>query len=298
MKKVLLFLVIVLMLFGCTQENSNLPNTSFDTNYDTTPLLDDSNTNTDNNSISDNNSQPVAIEDKNDQKQEDPILEETSFVEWQFIDGEWRPRTTPPECPSIFITKTPVDVTLATSVLYPGQVRGGDYKPHGGFRFDNSENDDITVVVPFEGYVNDGARYLENGILQYTFNIVHPCGIMYRFDHLETLSPKFLEIAEQFREATEGDSRGTWVTPVYVNTGEIIALSVGSPNNTGMDFGVYDARQKNDASEKDGFEEYEDFSQAPYALCWLELLPEPDRTIVLKLPGADGKEGKNSEYCD
>ena len=94
-------------------------------------------------------------------------------------------------CPNPFVFQMPVDIKKVTSILYPGQYRGGDYKPHGGFRFDNSRPDEIKVIAPYNAEVTAGARYPVNGEIQYTFDFSHPCGIRYRFGHLLTLSPKF-----------------------------------------------------------------------------------------------------------
>ncbi|HLC92597.1 MAG TPA: hypothetical protein VJH23_02735 [archaeon] len=302
----LLLFFLILILCGCAQdapaqENELAPDvngsemeasTDFDARGTTeTPL----GSNNQNNPLRDVITQPQPDANSTDDSNAD-ISEKIEFVEWQYNDS-WKPRTEPPQCPEIFIAHSPVDVTLATSVLYPGQERGGDFKPHGGFRFDNSKNNEIVVSAPFEGYVTDGARYFEKGELQYTFDIIHPCGIMYRFDHLRELSPEFLKLAEQFREPVEGDSRGTWIAPVFVDEGDIIATAVGSPGNTGMDFGLYDLRQKNKASKTSAWLNETDKSQAPYALCWLELLPEPDAAIVQRLPAGDGKNGEKSEYC-
>lgn len=33
------------------------------------------------------------------------------------------------ECPDPLILQTPVDINKVTSILYPGQERGGDFKP-------------------------------------------------------------------------------------------------------------------------------------------------------------------------
>lgn len=299
------FFLLLLLFFGCTQLTPNLPEVIPSDQNEPEPIVPVAPSPTpplpDSNSLapsSDGNSVDINAPDANILPLPTaPVSQRMEFVEWQYENG-WKPRTSPPPCPEIFIEQSPIDVTLATSVLYPGQERGGDYKPHGGFRFDDSKNSDIQVVVPLEGYVTDGSRYLEKGELQYQFDIIHPCGIMYRFDHLRELSPEFLAMAQQFREPVEGDSRGTWITPVLVDIGDVIATAVGVPGNTGMDFGLYDLRQKNEASKKSAWLNETDSSQAPYALCWLTMLPEPDATIVQKLPAADGQNGKKSEYCD
>lgn len=157
-------------------------------------------------------------------------------------------------CQDPFIFALPIDVNKATSVLYPGQIRGGDYKAHGGFRFENSVPSDILVTAPVDAKVIAGARYPVNtGDIQYTFDFENDCGIRYRLGHLLTLSPKFQALAEKFPMPTGLDSRITQVYPaIEIKKGEIIATAVGmtkngtskNGNNTFVDWGVYDYRQK------------------------------------------------------
>lgn len=221
-------------------------------------------------------------------------------------------------CPSPFVFQMPVDLSKATSVLYPGQVRGGNYKAHGGFRFDGSRPNEITVTAPYDAEVIAGARYRVNGEAQYTFDFAHPCGIRYRFGHLLTLAPKFQAIAEKFPMPEGLDSRTTEVRPpIKVKQGEVIATAVGL--NTGgpsiygeanpfVDWGVYDYRQKNEASQRSDWPTLhaaEDSSWATYynsdiyqfAVCWFDWIPPEDKAKVLSLPAADSVNGKTSDYC-
>lgn len=210
-------------------------------------------------------------------------------------------------CPDPFVFQMPVDLSKATSVLYPGQYRGGDYKPHGGFRFDNSRPDEIIVSVPYDAEVVAGARYPVNGEIQYTFDFAHPCGIRYRFGHLLTLSPKFQSIADKFPMPKGLDSRTTEVRPgVKVKQGEIIATAVGltrgGPSsleglNTFVDWGVYDYRQKNDASKDAAWMTKHKYEIEYYAVCLWDWLAPQDRKKVLSLPSADYQSGKISDYC-
>ena len=133
------------------------------------------------------------------------------------------------QCPNPFIFPLPIDINKATSVLYPGQIRGGDYKAHGGFRFENSLPGDILVTAPIDARVIAGARYPANtGDIQYTFDFEHPCGVRYRLGHLLTLSPKFQEIANKFPMPKGLDSRTTQVyPPIEIKQGEVIATAVG-----------------------------------------------------------------------
>jgi hypothetical protein len=222
--------------------------------------------------------------------------EAAGHVTWMFRE-EWKPDGTPPECPDPLILQAPVDIGKATSILYPGQVRGGEYKPHGGFRFDNAEGNGMEIRAPLDGYVTRGSRYMVGGEVQYLFDIINPCGIMYRFGHLRTLAPKFAQLAEKFSPPVEGDSRTTETETIPVQSGEIIATAVGFENNVFVDWGVYDLRQKNSASENAAWAAEHVGDQAQYALCWLGMLAPEASAKVKALPGADGVRGKQSDYC-
>ncbi|MBI5224606.1 hypothetical protein HY989_01935 [Candidatus Micrarchaeota archaeon] len=224
-----------------------------------------------------------------------PSTEKPEAVIWQYTT-EWKPNISPPACPQKIVSQAPMDLRLATSILYPGQIRGGNYKPHGGARFDNSNNY-INVYAPLDGSLVRGSRYLENGQIQYLLDIINPCGIMHRFDHLLELSPKFAKAAEKFRPAIEGDSRTTEIEPVDVKAGELIATKIGMNGNVGMDWGVYDLRKMNEASKNSQWLNSHPGQLAPYALCWLDLLPNADMQIAKLLPGGDSLAGKQSDYC-
>lgn len=210
-------------------------------------------------------------------------------------------------CPDPFIFKIPVDLNRVTSILYPGQIRGGDYKAHGGFRFDKSRPDEITVYAPLDAEVIAGARYPVNNEIQYTFDFAHPCGIRYRFGHLLTLSPKFQAIAEKFPMPQGPDSRTTQVNPpIEVNQGEVIATAVGlnsgGPSqlggfNTFVDWGVYDYRQKNESSKDPGWAAKHPHEIEYYAVCWFDWISKEDKEKVLSFPSSDSQSGKTSDYC-
>lgn len=221
------------------------------------------------------------------------------------------------KCPEPFIFKMPIDISKATSILYPGQIRGGEYKAHGGFRFDGSKPNEITVYAPYDAKVIAGARYPVNGEIQYTFDFEHPCGIRYRFGHLLTLSPKFREIADKFPLPKTLDSRTTQVfPPIEVKQGEVIATAVGltkggpvaqSGYNTFVDWGVYDYRKQNEASQKPDWQTlhsedpnwsiYYNSETYKYAVCWFDWISPGDKARVLALPSSDGQSGKKSDYC-
>lgn len=224
-------------------------------------------------------------------------------VQWFFVEGIWKLAGDPPPCLDPLVFQTPTDINRVTSILYPGQYRGGYYKPHGGFRLDDTKNDKVIIRVTMDGYVLQGSRNLDDGEVQYSFDFVNECGIMHRFGHLLILTPKFAEIADTFPLRTE-DSRTTMINKlIYVSAGEEIATGAGfaKTNNTSFDWGVYDLRQENKASKdpewlKEHGDRYDAFSR--YALCWLDLLPAEDAAKVRSLPGGDSISGKESDYCE
>lgn len=209
------------------------------------------------------------------------------------------------DCPALV---TPVDIAHVTSVLYPGQDRGGDYKPHGGFRMNNIDNNLVEVRAPLAATVTNGSRYLEMGELQYMFDFKTDCGVEYRLDHLRTLSAKLQAAADKLPEAKANDSRTRRISKVNVEAGEVVATEVGFAKNppgapvgpnVSFDFGLYDKRQKNESSKDPAWvsAHKEDGDQAIYAVCWLDWLPTSDAAIAKGLPGGDSESGKMSDYC-
>jgi hypothetical protein len=290
--KYVLFLSIAILISGCvTNVSSDMEEPALEPSPTNTPVVI---------TIDTSVSIPTPTDAPDDLHNEVPVgsepKEQTNQISW-FFNNEWLYSGSPPKCPDPLIFQTPVDVNLATSILYPGQYRGNDYKPHGGFRFDSSDNEDIVVRVPIDSYINRGSRYLENGRLQYMFEFINSCGIMYRFDHLYVLSPKLIKAAEKFGEPKEGDSRTTNIEPVPVEAGEVVATAVGVPGNVFVDWGVYDLRQRNKASEEPSWLQEHSGDQAPYAVCWLDIIPAEDSMKVKSLPGADSSNGKQSDYC-
>jgi hypothetical protein len=199
-------------------------------------------------------------------------------------------------CPTPLI-QTPVDLSKVTSILYPGQERGGNYKAHGGFGFDNATDNLVTVKIPLNGKVTRVVRYKELGEIQYLFEFDGDCGVSFRFDHLRKLTAKFEAIVNAFpiKEDTRTDSVNP---PVAVKVGEVIATEVGFLNNVSVDFGVYDMRQKNEASKDPTWASaHSQYPADSYGICWLNSLPQADSAAVKLLPSRDAKNGKTSDYC-
>ncbi len=222
----------------------------------------------------------------------------SSQVTWR-VEGTWFASSTPPSCENPLVLPVPVSLSNATSILYPGQVRGNDYKPHGGVRFDGQgQGPDLEIFAPIDANLRSGARYLQGGILQHLFELVNECGIMYRLDHLLDLSPRFQEIADTLPQGGEGQSQGTFFAPgIRVRAGELIATTIGVPGNVFFDWGVYDLRSMNAISNDAAWLADHPGDQAPYGICWLEFVSPTDAAIVNGLPGS-GESGSTSDYCN
>lgn len=222
----------------------------------------------------------------------------TEVATWTFNETAWAPNTQPPACPNPLLL-APADLTKVTSLLHPGQVRGGDYKPHGGLRFDNSKNSDIVVKLAMDSTVVEGARYIESGEVQYMFDFVNSCGIRLRYDHLLTLSEPFQKLADTLPAAQPDDSRTTTLTGSFT-AGDVIASAVGhtNPANVSFDFGVYDLRQINEAARSADYQTQhaDEAGQAYYAICWFDKFSNKDNNILQALT-AIGVEGVQSDYC-
>jgi hypothetical protein len=221
--------------------------------------------------------------------------------------GKWVANGNPPVCQFPIIPQgSLLDFSQPISLLQPGQVRGGSYKPHGGFRFSTYGTfiPDIKIYVPFDGVVTVAAQYRTEGTFQFLVNIVNPCGFMVRLGHLYIPSAQFTKILSNLPAPVEGDSRETFLNPpIPVRAGDLIASSVGmpppaSPDSMGsfIDFGLLDLRAPNPVVPAD-FMSNADPKYSKYSLCWYRgnYLSDSDKAIVAKLPLSNGDS--TSTYC-
>jgi len=244
---------------------------------------------------------PIVSEEPNVQQPEPVVAEQNNdAVRWYNRGGPWQVSGNPPLCLEPLMLKTPVDMNKVSAMLYPGQQRGsgsGSYKPHGGFRFDGAGNT-ITVVAPMDAELWRGSRYTIDGEVQYLLDFIAPCGIWYRFGHLRVLSPRFAAIVDTLPQPEELNSRTTeFPLGTLVTRGEELATTVRFINNCNsfVDFGVFDLRQKNEASKNPAWAAIHNTEQDQYAICWFDWLPAADAAIAWQLP--TGVEGTTSDYC-
>lgn len=227
-----------------------------------------------------------------------------SYVTWEFDGEEWKAQGTAPACEEPLTIGPPMDVSKADGVLMPGQMRGTDFKPHGGLAQDDAPGNAVDIMAVRDAYLYRGAHYKVNGESQYLFDFVDPCGVMYRYDHLNTLTEELAVYAEQLPKGGQDDTRTHGIDdhPLF-KKGTVLATAVGTKNdnNVFFDLGVYDLRQPNAASKtalyKTDQKRIEDKEQSFYALCWFDLLPDAERAIVNALPGRGGNSRGASDYC-
>lgn len=226
-------------------------------------------------------------------------VDTTPAVSWSYNGTTWKYLGSgdAPTCPSPLL-ESPVDLTQVQSILYPGQTRNL-YKPHGGFIM---KDNDVNVSAPMDAIITRGSRYIEQGEVQYLFEFLNSCGILYRFDHLLTLAPVLQKLADSLPAAAKDDSRTTnFDGSTRVETGDLLATAIGntSQSNSGFDFGVYDLRSANEASKSSSFQAaHASLKELTFfGSCWLDLLPPTDSVTVKALPAGDGKSGKTSDYC-
>lgn len=212
-------------------------------------------------------------------------------------------KTKTASCPYPLL-QSPVDVDKVSSILYPGQTRGGDYKPHGGFRLDDANGNTTEVRAPMDAKLVAGSRYIEQGEEQILLYFQSDCGVNFRFDHLLAVSPAIQNEVDKLPAAKPDDSRTTdFDDQLSVKAGEVIATAVGfeKTKNVSFDFGVYDTRQPNSASKDPAYKaahpDLDNNDQLKYAVCWLDLFADAENKVLRSLPAADPSSGKTSDYC-
>ena len=227
-------------------------------------------------------------------------------VVWRFDGKEWISQGSVPQCPSPLIsTGELLDFSKVLSIVQPGQIRGGSYKPHAGLRWSEFGGvvKGISIKAPFDGEIVAASQYISEGNYQFTINIIHPCGIMLRLGHLLEPSDSIKKILSTIPPAIENDSRENFLSGTFIKKDQLIASEVGmvppaSPDSLGtfMDLGIVDLRKKNSALDS-SFKSNADIKYALYSVCWYEgnYFSDSDRARVLNLPFSNGDA--TSDYC-
>jgi hypothetical protein len=211
-----------------------------------------------------------------------------------------------PDCTDVGWQLPLRDLSIVEGRLEPGQIRGGDYKTHGGFRMKTAE---VDVLSAINGAITSVAAYRETatgeisgGEVQYFVEIQHPCGIQVRYDHLKVLSASIQQIFTDNKVVVGSDSRTTRIQPpVPIKAGDLIATTVGfvdTGTNYFFDFGAYDLRapqpSKRSAAELKTMGPSGLLGQ--YGLCWYDLFGAKNATAIRAIPVGSTEQG--SDYCE
>jgi len=137
---------------------------------------------------------------------------------WQLTGDGWQPTRKSPPCPEPLVLEPPADLDSVSSILYPGQPRGPEFKAHGGFRYTPAAKSK-EVRIPFDAQVVRGSRLVIQNEVQYAFEFIAPCGIQYHFGHLRTLTPKFQAIIDNLGANDERSPYASLTKLVEVQTG-------------------------------------------------------------------------------
>lgn len=229
-----------------------------------------------------------------------PFATRAATVEWYHHGHGWKTigGVKPPDCPRNPILKTPVKASLVTSVLYPGQIRGGEYKVHGGFRFDGFPNNNVTVMMPIEAQLVRAGRFRLLGEMQYHFEFTAPCGLHFWFGHILKPSPKLKAIVDKLPIPPDNTTKfKDYEHPVTLKLGEVVATAVGFKKDTNVffDFGLLNIRHPNAESK---FRKYYLLPQFDrYAACMFNFFKPADAAYLKQLPAGDSTSGKKSIYC-
>lgn len=230
-------------------------------------------------------------------------------LEWYTEGGE------APKCKDpLLFDISPVELSKVTAIGLPGSYRGFNYKAHGGFRLLDSTEGGADIRLPMDMNLTGITRYYESipgypDELQYILDFENDCGIAIRFDHLHTLTPDFMSIAETTPQPKKNETnRNSEKMRRPFKQGDVIATKVGFPSakNYGFDFGVYDYRQRNKISSNSQWADIQSqFSASTFhGICWIPLLPANDASKAESISKDRNNYNSNkpfnltSDYCE
>ena len=129
-----------------------------------------------------------------------------------------------------------------------GQVKSKHLKNHS-FLFLKNKNKPVPVYAPVDSYLILQTRYRIQGLKEVQWRLIFQvgCEIIYRFDHLDTLSDKILKHLGNISVNEDQDAATNVAVnpPLKIVAGEIIAFTQGTPQAGSWDFGAGDINKNN-----------------------------------------------------
>ena len=167
-----------------------------------------------------------------------------------------------------------------------GQVKSKHLKNHT-FLFLKNKNKPIPVYAPVDSYLILQTRYRMQGLKEVQWRLIFQvgCEIVYRFDHLDTLSDKLLKHLGNIPVNEDQNAAPNVLInpPIEIKAGELIASTQGTPQAGSWDFGLSDVSKNNELPKKlKNYKNKPTGRQYKYSACPYDYYPADIKKKYLK----------------
>ena len=167
-----------------------------------------------------------------------------------------------------------------------GQVKSKHLKNHS-FLFLKNKYKPIPVYAPIDSYLILQTRYRMQGLKEVQWRLIFQvgCEIVYRFDHLDTLSDKLLKHLGNIPINEDQDAAPNVAIkpPIEIKAGELIAYTQGTPQAGSWDFGLSDVSKNNELPKRlKNYQNKPTGRQYKYSACPYDYYPADIKKKYLK----------------
>ena len=167
-----------------------------------------------------------------------------------------------------------------------GQVKSKHLKNHT-FLFLKNKNKPIPVYAPVDSYLILQTRYRMQGLKEVQWRLIFQvgCEIVYRFDHLDTLSDKLLKHLGNIPVNEDQNAAPNVLInpPIKIKAGELIASTQGTPQAGSWDFGLSDVSKNNELPKRlKNYQNKPTGRQYKYSACPYDYYPDEIKKKYLK----------------
>ena len=167
-----------------------------------------------------------------------------------------------------------------------GQVKSKHLKNHS-FLFLKNKNKPIPVYAPVDSYLILQTRYRMQGFKEVQWRLIFQvgCEIVYRFDHLDTLSDKLLKHLGNIPVNEDQNAAPNVLInpPIEIKAGELIASTQGTPQAGSWDFGLSDVSKINELPKRlKNYQNKPTGRQYKYSACPYDYYPDEIKKKYLK----------------
>ena len=167
-----------------------------------------------------------------------------------------------------------------------GQVKSKSLKNHS-YLFLKKKNKPIPVYAPVHSYLILQTRYRLQGLKEVQWRLIFQvgCEIVYRFDHLDTLSDKLLKHLGNIPVNEDQNAAPNVLInpPIEIKAGELIASTQGTPQAGSWDFGLSDVSKNNELPKRlKNYKNKPTGRQYKYSACPYDYYPDEIKKKYLK----------------